>query len=242
MILKYNIISVINILIISSLSESLPILSFENYYSTISRTNKIDTTISTTHSSTSRSTLPSTSTLLSTSTHTLLLTNKSSVFNKINTTTTFITTTKTNNLTNNNQGEKEEEEKNLKIILIIIFTPSIIYLLFYNMSFKDYNCTRNIVKDSRHNLQLNYINERNNLKKKKEKEKIIHKCITVNYGYFSNKNDDICSICLNKIKIKKATLPCGHSFHKSCILKTTKIMETCPNCRRPIINNIQIID
>jgi len=50
---------------------------------------------------------------------------------------------------------------------------------------------------------------------------------------------DDCTVCLQKIatsrKYRKHTaeLPCGHSFHRSCIEEWLRVSHICPNCRAP---------
>ena len=58
-----------------------------------------------------------------------------------------------------------------------------------------------------------------------------HKAITVNYRFYNAIFKPIpeCSICLQSIIVKRATLNCGHTFHKSCIDKVTR-SNTCPKC------------
>lgn len=49
-------------------------------------------------------------------------------------------------------------------------------------------------------------------------------------------NDDICSICLEKLKMDKCViLSCEHIYHKDCIQKWLKKNDSCPNCRINII-------
>ena len=51
-----------------------------------------------------------------------------------------------------------------------------------------------------------------------------------------NDDNDICSICLEKLKDDKCViLNCEHIYHKDCIKKWLKKNETCPNCRINII-------
>lgn len=45
-------------------------------------------------------------------------------------------------------------------------------------------------------------------------------------------NEEImCSICLEEVLTDYVRLPCGHSFHRSCIIKWKKKKPQCPNCR-----------
>ena len=41
----------------------------------------------------------------------------------------------------------------------------------------------------------------------------------------------ICSICLNENVTDYMRLPCGHTFHTSCIIRWKKIKKQCPYCR-----------
>jgi hypothetical protein len=47
-------------------------------------------------------------------------------------------------------------------------------------------------------------------------------------------DDEQCSICLNKLEGACKTLPCGHVFHRRCILQWKRTgHHTCPYCREP---------
>jgi hypothetical protein len=56
-----------------------------------------------------------------------------------------------------------------------------------------------------------------------------------NNKVFVEKNDDICSICLDTIIYDKIITDCGHSFHINCIGKSIKISQKCPYCRSKIL-------
>ena len=45
-------------------------------------------------------------------------------------------------------------------------------------------------------------------------------------------SDDRCSICYEVDKKTCCALPCGHKFHKHCVLPWIKKHNTCPLCRR----------
>jgi DNA-directed RNA polymerase subunit RPC12/RpoP len=49
--------------------------------------------------------------------------------------------------------------------------------------------------------------------------------------------DSTCAICLSDYKAsqKASELPCKHLFHKSCLWPWLKQAESCPVCRRPIL-------
>lgn len=51
-----------------------------------------------------------------------------------------------------------------------------------------------------------------------------------------NKNEDACSICLNKIETNEyiRKLKCNHLFHKKCVDKWLKKNQNCPMCRKTI--------
>ena len=52
-----------------------------------------------------------------------------------------------------------------------------------------------------------------------------------------------CSVCLfGKSKRQKLTLNCGHSFCKSCIDTWTKTNNSCPLCRKPILDEFVFIE
>ena len=45
-----------------------------------------------------------------------------------------------------------------------------------------------------------------------------------------------CSICLAPLKEHTSTLPCGHTFHSTCMINTFRRFDSCPLCRvRPDI-------
>lgn len=47
-------------------------------------------------------------------------------------------------------------------------------------------------------------------------------------------DDEQCSICLSKLEGACKTLPCGHVFHRRCILQWKRTgHHTCPYCREP---------
>ena len=47
-------------------------------------------------------------------------------------------------------------------------------------------------------------------------------------------DDEQCSICLSKLDGACKTLPCGHVFHRRCILQWKRTgHHTCPYCREP---------
>ncbi len=46
-----------------------------------------------------------------------------------------------------------------------------------------------------------------------------------------NQHNDECSICLDGFCNVIGVLPCGHSFHKECILKWVENKDSCPCCR-----------
>jgi hypothetical protein len=57
-----------------------------------------------------------------------------------------------------------------------------------------------------------------------------------------NIDNDICSICIDKLdynkKIKIKTLDCNHKFHSSCIIPWININNNCPLCRKEIETTI----
>jgi hypothetical protein len=52
-------------------------------------------------------------------------------------------------------------------------------------------------------------------------------------GYKKCKEETECSICIDTIKLTEyeRSLGCLHKFHKKCIDKWKKTMDTCPVCR-----------
>lgn len=47
-------------------------------------------------------------------------------------------------------------------------------------------------------------------------------------------NTEQCSICLNNLEGACKTLPCGHVYHRRCILQWKRTgHHTCPYCREP---------
>jgi len=48
-------------------------------------------------------------------------------------------------------------------------------------------------------------------------------------------NDELCSICYSKGGSHRVDLPCGHNFHKKCILPWIQENNTCPLCRSYVI-------
>ena len=53
--------------------------------------------------------------------------------------------------------------------------------------------------------------------------------ININDNKIEIIRDNTCSICLESGGSK--LLPCGHRFHKTCIIKWMKVSKTCPLCR-----------
>lgn len=49
-----------------------------------------------------------------------------------------------------------------------------------------------------------------------------------------------CSICLDNIYPANYTISCGHTFHKSCIKKWFSINDTCPVCRKKVVNQFMV--
>jgi hypothetical protein len=49
--------------------------------------------------------------------------------------------------------------------------------------------------------------------------------------------DSTCAICLSEYKAsqKASELPCKHLFHKSCLWPWLKQADSCPVCRKPIL-------
>lgn len=45
---------------------------------------------------------------------------------------------------------------------------------------------------------------------------------------------DNCTICIEPLATKVATLPCQHNFHVSCIKPWQETANSCPLCRLPI--------
>ena len=43
-----------------------------------------------------------------------------------------------------------------------------------------------------------------------------------------------CVICMDRIKAKGVKLPCGHGFHRGCVLPWLKLHSTCPTCRHQL--------
>ena len=49
-----------------------------------------------------------------------------------------------------------------------------------------------------------------------------------------NNDGDTCSVCLSNLEGPCKTLPCGHVFHRRCILEWSRTgHHTCPYCRQP---------
>jgi hypothetical protein len=65
----------------------------------------------------------------------------------------------------------------------------------------------------------------------------------LDFRLYQDNDDDICSICLEKIKNGQEIieLPCGHIFNAHCIINNmmseTTRSKQCPNCRTTFINN-----
>jgi len=58
----------------------------------------------------------------------------------------------------------------------------------------------------------------------------------LNEELIKDSNNDICSICLEKLKDDKCViLNCEHIYHKDCIKEWLKKNNNCPNCRINII-------
>lgn len=53
---------------------------------------------------------------------------------------------------------------------------------------------------------------------------------TLNVSSNSNDSREICSICMDPIEDSVRSLPCGHSFHSSCIKKQFNYQPKCPCC------------
>lgn len=50
----------------------------------------------------------------------------------------------------------------------------------------------------------------------------------------TRRGDEQCSICLGNLDGPCKTLPCGHVFHRRCILNWSRTgHHTCPYCRQP---------
>tara|TARA_B100000787_G_C16161273_1_gene281510 strand:+ start:302 stop:919 length:618 start_codon:yes stop_codon:yes gene_type:complete len=54
---------------------------------------------------------------------------------------------------------------------------------------------------------------------------------------FSDDNDNVCVICLDKLDICKGvcSLDCGHSYHTSCLLNAFSHDNRCPVCRVELV-------
>jgi hypothetical protein len=50
-----------------------------------------------------------------------------------------------------------------------------------------------------------------------------------------------CVICLDDIKVVTYNTPCGHYFHRRCVLPWIKAHNSCPICRKSIDKNKPII-
>ncbi len=50
--------------------------------------------------------------------------------------------------------------------------------------------------------------------------------------------DATCSVCIEKFSGIEGTteLPCGHQYHKTCVLTWFEINDTCPTCRDSLNN------
>ena len=46
--------------------------------------------------------------------------------------------------------------------------------------------------------------------------------------------DELCSICMEKFKVKAFVTPCGHNFCLKCIKKNLDYDERCPLCKKII--------
>lgn len=53
------------------------------------------------------------------------------------------------------------------------------------------------------------------------------------FAYANVMNHENCAICLEPHP-KKIELPCGHSFHKKCLMNWLKNNKSCPLCRTPV--------
>lgn len=75
------------------------------------------------------------------------------------------------------------------------------------------------------------------LKRRKGNLPIIEvvKIIIVNKPNKYFKNNDSCSICLEKMILNEekdiVSMDCEHTFHKECIIEWLKIKHMCPVCR-----------
>jgi hypothetical protein len=74
---------------------------------------------------------------------------------------------------------------------------------------------------------------------------------TINNGNRSNSNVIIstsafdhereCCICLDKNNQSWSALPCGHTFHQTCILTWTNYHQTCPVCRYAVTSSTHYV-
>ena len=56
----------------------------------------------------------------------------------------------------------------------------------------------------------------------------------------SEKYENICNICYEEVGDKnRCSTPCGHLFCFQCIMKSSKLNNTCPMCREIICENIE---
>ena len=161
------------------------------------------------------------------------------------TTTTFLNDTNTTDL-DLDDGSQDDAVRNNTIILLIMFAPMVLYTLYFWI---DCYCNhRKHLANKKKQPEINFYYEEDlesnqscfkNKKKSDQKIEIEpqHKKITINYCFYNpiGKQKNECSICLESIGIQRATLNCGHTFHKSCIQKCIKTQNKCPLCRAEIV-------
>ncbi|KAI6170950.1 DH domain-containing protein [Aphelenchoides bicaudatus] len=56
------------------------------------------------------------------------------------------------------------------------------------------------------------------------------------------RNEQICTICLEKPIDKVAVIKCGHTFCHTCIQKHTSIYNNCPNCQGEIVSLLKLYE
>jgi len=163
------------------------------------------------------------------------------------TSTTFLNDTNTTDLDLDDEGQ-DDVGRNKTIILLIVFAPTVLYTLYFWID--SYCNHRKHIANKKKQPDIHFYyeedlesnqycfkNKKNNKNKNKKNSnqkieiKPQHKAITVNYRFYNAIFKPIpeCSICLQSIIVKRATLNCGHTFHKSCIDKVTR-SNTCPKC------------